>query len=47
VATYRDGLAGHAPAVTSPAALAEMGIPEGETVAEISDLLVPFFWRED
>ena len=34
-------------AVTDPAALAEMSIPEGETVAEISDLLVPFFWRED
>jgi hypothetical protein len=47
VAAYRDGLAGHAPAVTRPAALAEMSIPEGETVTEISDRLVPFFRRED
>jgi hypothetical protein len=65
VATYRDGLAGHAPAVTDPlpgdrdswlvqgwavtdpAALAEMSNPEGETVVQISDRLVPFFRRED
>ena len=47
VGTYRDGLVGHAPTVTDPAALAEMSIPEGETVVEISDRLVPFFRRED
>jgi hypothetical protein len=29
--------------VTDPAALAEMAIPEGETVVEIPDRLVPFF----
>ena len=29
--------------VTDPAALAEMGIPAGETVVEIPDRLVPFF----
>jgi hypothetical protein len=33
-------------AVTDPAALAEMSIPEGETVPEISDQLVPFLRRE-
>ena len=65
MATYRDGLAGHASAVTDPlpgdrnswlvqgwavtdpAALAEMSIPEGVTVVEISDRLVPFFRWED
>ena len=30
-------------AVTDAAALAEMNIPEGETVVEIPDRLVPFF----
>jgi hypothetical protein len=29
--------------VTDPGALAEMNIPEGETVVEIPDRLVPFF----
>jgi len=29
--------------VSDPSALAEMNIPEGETVAEIPDRLVPFF----
>jgi len=33
-------------AVTDPAALAAMNIPEGETVVEIPDRLVPFFRRE-
>ena len=30
-------------AVNDPAALAEMNIPEGETVVEIPDRLVPYF----
>ena len=29
--------------VADPATLAEMNIPEGETVVEIPDRLVPFF----
>lgn len=29
--------------VTDPEALAEMGIPEGETCVEIPDRMIPFF----
>ena len=33
--------------VTDPDALAEMGIPPGETACEIPDRLVPFFMEKD
>jgi hypothetical protein len=41
--TDRDSWLVQGWAVTDPAALAEMNIPEGETVVEIPDRLVPFF----
>jgi hypothetical protein len=44
--TDRDSWLVQGWAVTDPAALAEMNIPEGETVVEIPDRLVPFFRRE-
>jgi hypothetical protein len=44
--TDRDSWLVQGWAVTDSAALAEMNIPEGETVVEIPDRLVPFFRRE-
>ncbi|MGH3295298.1 MAG: hypothetical protein ACRDP7_26230 [Trebonia sp.] len=44
--TDRDSWLVQGWAVTDPAALAEMNIPEGETVVEIPDRLVPFFRPE-
>jgi hypothetical protein len=44
--TDRDSWLVQGWAVTDSAALAEMKIPEGETVVEIPDRLVPFFRRE-
>ena len=45
--TDRDSWLVQGWAVTDPEALAEMNIPDGETVVEIPDRLVPFFRRED
>jgi hypothetical protein len=41
--TDRDSWLVQGWAVTDPAALAEMNIPNGETVVEIPDRLIPFF----
>jgi hypothetical protein len=41
--TERDSWLVQGWVVTDPSALAEMNIPEGETVVEIPDRLVPFF----
>jgi hypothetical protein len=41
--TDRDSWLVQGWAVTDPAALAEMNIPDGETAVEIPDRLIPFF----